>query len=301
MSEHQDRAIGAMLGSAVGDALGAPFEHGPEGKYAEAFPTGEGEMLGGGAYGWAPGEWTDDTQMALLLAASLLDYGYLNGRDVFARFQKWVEARPPDVGSQTRSVLTNGLPWDQAAKYYIESHRHADGNGSLMRSVPGALFFAGTNSTATMGSLQSGLTHGPGADEGVALYHLLIQAALAGKDPMEGLAGVQLSTHYAHVLSPSWDPAERRWPSGAVWPTLGCAVWALRRTDNFADAMREVINLGGDTDTVACVTGGLVGAVYGVDGIPERWYKALNGRSPGHAPVATDYQDLADLALKLAI
>ena len=112
MPEVLERAVGAVLGSAVGDALGAPFEFGPEGAFSARFPRPGhgGEMCGGG--GWEPGEATDDTQMAILTAESLLDHGGLDLPDVFRRFQRWAAADPKDIGLQTEAVLAGGAPWD---------------------------------------------------------------------------------------------------------------------------------------------------------------------------------------------
>src|SRR3954454_9233738 len=169
-----ERALGAVIGSAAGDALGAPFEFGPEGAFSDRFPEpGHGqEMCGGG--GWDPGEATDDTQMAVHLALSLLDRGGLNLRDVFARFQRWAAAEPNDIGLQTENVLTNGLPWDQAAIEHARVNRHAAGNGSLMRATTAAVYFAGRGRAATMSAAWriSALTHGdPAAGAGVAIFH----------------------------------------------------------------------------------------------------------------------------------
>lgn len=92
------RAAGAVVGSAVGDALGAPFEFGPQGRFSAQFPAlgAGGEMCGGG--GWDPGEATDDTQMAVLVAESLLEQGGLDLPDIFARFQRWAASEPKDIG-----------------------------------------------------------------------------------------------------------------------------------------------------------------------------------------------------------
>src|SRR3954468_18140486 len=106
------RVAGALVGSAVGDALGAPFEFGPAGRSSTRFPSpargANTEMCGGGSLGWAPGEFTDDTQMALLVATSLVECGGLDEADLFQRFRAWLEAGPPDVGNQTRAVLGSG-------------------------------------------------------------------------------------------------------------------------------------------------------------------------------------------------
>src|SRR4051794_5897020 len=113
------RVAGALVGSAVGDALGAPSEFGPPGRFSARFPSpargSKTEMCGGGSLGWEPGEFTDDTQMALLVATSLVDRGELDEADVFERFGRWAAAGPPDIGNQTRAVLSSGLPWTTAA------------------------------------------------------------------------------------------------------------------------------------------------------------------------------------------
>src|SRR4051794_30802822 len=113
------RVAGALVGSAVGDALGAPFEFGPPSRFSARFPFpargSKTEMCGGGSLGWEPGEFTDDTQMALLVATSLVELGGLDEADVFERFDRWAAAGPPDIGNQTRAVLGSGLPWATAA------------------------------------------------------------------------------------------------------------------------------------------------------------------------------------------
>ena len=117
----QQRALGAVLGSAAGDALGAPFEFGSPGDYARRFPTpvtgGIGEQIGGGI-AWAPGEFTDDTQRAVIQARSLLACDGIDGADLFERFREWARTAK-DVGNQTRSALGSGLAWDEAAAAYF--------------------------------------------------------------------------------------------------------------------------------------------------------------------------------------
>jgi ADP-ribosylglycohydrolase len=134
-----DRAVATIVGSAVGDALGAPFEFGPPGAFSARFPeAGHGGEMCGGA-GWEPGEGTDDTQMAVVLAESLLQCVGLDLPDIFARFQRWAAAGPKDIGLQTEDVLTNGMPWDLAAAIHFQVSRRAAGNGSLMRASTSAV------------------------------------------------------------------------------------------------------------------------------------------------------------------
>ncbi|MEJ7772996.1 MAG: ADP-ribosylglycohydrolase family protein [Geodermatophilaceae bacterium] len=290
------REAGALIGSVVGDALGAPFEFQPDGSYGKRFPADargvRTEMCGGGAMGWAPGEFTDDTQMALLLASSLIECGGLDEVDVFARFRSWAAAGPRDIGDQTHAVLTSGQAWDVAAAEHFTRTGHAAGNGSLMRTTPAAIWFAAEGRAVTMDAARqiSALTHGdPAAGEGCAIFHDLVRVALDGDDPLgalpDALAAVvaQHRAKWETVLSATWHPRDATESNGAVWPTLGSAVWALRNTRSFAEGMRLVLDLGHDTDTVAAVTGGLLGAVYGIAGIPMRWTSALNGVVPGHS------------------
>ena len=131
-----------MVGSAVGDALGGPFEFGPEGVFSARFATpGSGEEMCGGM-SWEPGEATDDTQMAVLVADSLLERGGLDLPDIFARFQHWAASEPKDIGLQTEAVLTDDAPWDLAAAIYFQVAGRAAGNGSLMRATTSAVYFA---------------------------------------------------------------------------------------------------------------------------------------------------------------
>src|SRR3712207_4096360 len=188
------RVAGALIGSAVGDALGAPFEFGPAGRFSARFPDpargAKTEMCGGGSLGWEPGEFTDDTQMALLVAASLVECGGLDEADVFDRFRTWLRAGPPDVGNQTRAVLGSGRPWDLAAAEHFERSGHAAGNGSLMRTTPAAIWFArfGQEQTMDAGRSISALTHSdPSAGEGCAIFHELVRVALDGGDPLAAI------------------------------------------------------------------------------------------------------------------
>ncbi|MFG2023077.1 ADP-ribosylglycohydrolase family protein [Streptomyces sp. NPDC048825] len=307
--DRTSRALGAVLGSAVGDALGAPFEFGPEGAFSERFPEpgGGGEMCGGG--GWDPGEATDDTQMAVLVGESLLESGGLELADIFRRFQRWAVSEPKDIGLQTEDVLTSGEPWDFAAALHFQVNQRAAGNGALMRAATSAVYFAGGGTEATMdaGRRIAALTHGDRAAwEGTALFHELVRVALAGSDPLDALPGALDLVHpdhrarYATVLAPDWHPDQATEFNGAVWPCLGSAVWAVRCTSSYEDAVRAAVDLGGDTDTVAAVTGGLAGAVYGADAIPSRWTEPLHVPLPGFGGRVLRAGELVGLADRLA-
>ncbi|MFD6967613.1 ADP-ribosylglycohydrolase family protein [Streptomyces sp. NPDC059949] len=298
-----DRAVGAVLGSAAGDALGAPYEFGEAGQL-----TARGEEMRGGG-GWDPGEATDDTQMAVLVGESLLERGGLELPDVFARFRRWAAGQPKDIGLQTEDVLTNGEPWDLAAALHFQINARAAGNGSLMRASTSAVYFAPAGREGTMDAARriAALTHGDRAAwEGTAILHELVRVALDGADPLAALPATLAAVHpdhrerYGRVLAPDWHPGLATEFNGAVWPCLGSAVWALRTTSGFPEAVRAAVDLGGDTDTVAAVTGILAGARYGQEAVPEHWTAALHVPLPGFGDRVLDADDLRALAQRLA-
>lgn len=303
---------GTVVGSAVGDALGAPFEFGPAGVYTARFPDGTGTMCGGG--GWDPGEATDDTQMAVLVAESLLERGGLDLPDLFDKFRRWAAGDPKDIGLQTEAVLTSGDPWDTAAALHFQVNGRAAGNGSLMRAATSAVYFAGpglpgTDARATtMDAARriAALTHGDRAAwEGTAVLHELIRIALSGADPLAAVPGTLAAVHADHrgrwaaVLAPDWHPDRATEFNGAVWPCLGTALWALRTTRSYEDALASAIDVGGDTDTVAAVTGALAGAVYGLGAIPPRWTGPLHVPLPGYGGRVLRTPELISLARHL--
>lgn len=306
MELDSSRFLGAFMGSIVGDALGAPFEFMSPGSYTRQFPEpvlgGTGEMVGGGSFQWAPGEFTDDTQMGLVLATSLLHNHRLIGQDIFSRFRVWAR-HANDVGIQTRSVLSSSQPWDKAALQYYRAHPHsAAGNGALMRTVPVALYFSDGSLEQCMdaGRFQANLTHGdPAVSWGTALYHGLIYHALRGVDPFSQLPSLlnmlpaEVRPRYEEMLSPRWHPSQTSLPNGTVWTCLAQAVWAVRTTTSFEQALVEALNLGNDTDTVGAVTGGLAGALYGIQRIPSRWTTYLNGKV--QHPEGLQEYDLSEL------
>jgi len=307
------RALGAVIGSAVGDALGGPFEFKEAGLYSKTFPQpvlgGIGEMTGGGGFGWEPAEFTDDTQMAVVQAESLLACGEVDGDDLFARFRAWSETAT-DVGVQTGSVLsTRGDPRRAAEAYYRAHPDRSAGNGGLMRATPSAVHFAvgPLGEALAAGRALAAVTHGdPAAQWGAALYHGLLWYALRGTDPLAELSSLlgglpAGQSRYVEMLDARWQPGLTPFPNGTVWTCLAQAVWAVRRTTSFDDAVVTAIDLGGDTDTVAAVTGGLAGAIYGIQAIPSRWTTYLHGRftRPDGGTAVYDNALLQTLALGL--
>jgi ADP-ribosyl-[dinitrogen reductase] hydrolase len=173
-----------------------------------------------------------------------------------------------------------------------------------MRSTPGAIFFASDTAASVDAARRiSALTHADqAADEGCVLFHLLVAAALDGRDPLAEVASAldvvrpAERERWARVLDAAWTPDDATEGNGAVWPTLGTALWALRRSSTFEGALRLAVDVGNDTDTVACVTGAIAGAIHGIGAIPSRWTTVVHGDVPGNQPVATDLPGLTRVA-----
>jgi ADP-ribosyl-[dinitrogen reductase] hydrolase len=309
------RVIGAVLGAAVGDALGAPFEFGPSGAYSERFPVpvlgGIGELTGGGAFGWAPGEFTDDTQMAVALAESLIANHGFEPTDVWERFVAW-HSGARDCGVLTGAALRHDTHEGAALAAHRSIGRSA-ANGALMRVVGLACAFTPADESTLVAAAraQAALTHhDPAAGWGAAIAAAMIRRAILGKDPIDAIPQVLALVAYdapeqhavfAQLLHADWRPGQPDETSnGTVWTCLAQAIWAVRTTSDFAGALRAAIDLGGDTDTVATVTGAIAGARDSVQAIPSRWLSYVHGTV--HTPTGPRSYDnaaLQDLARRL--
>lgn len=296
-------AIGAIVGAAVGDALGAPFEFQPKGRYSARFPQamrgGKGEMIGGGP--WAAGEFTDDTHMALALAESLIAHGSLNAADIWERWRSWAKTAK-DVGILTRHALARTTHEGAAEHAHRTNGGKSAGNGSLMRNTPVALFMLreSLDSALALAITQSRLTHHDRAnDEGVAIHTAMVRAGIRGEDMFAALEGVVASfaaeprEHWRALLSPSWSPSDAEFGNGTVWTCLAQAVWAMRSANSFEEAVRAAVDLGDDADTVACVAGSLAGARWGIQAIPSRWTTYVHGTM--QTPVGERHYDFVAL------
>jgi ADP-ribosyl-[dinitrogen reductase] hydrolase len=311
----RDRAVGAVVGAAVGDALGAPFEFSPAGTFSarlpERHPDGYGDMIGGGPFDWGPGEFTDDTQMGLALAASLHRCDGYDPDDVWRRWQIWARTSS-DVGNTTRIALGH-RDWRDVR------HRHPEAtaaNGALMRAFPLAPATLGCDvATARSVALhQALLTHAhPAAAWGAWLGVAMTRAGILGEDPLAALetelavlarADVVNARRFIAMLAPAWEPGRPEdvgIGNGSVWGCLAQSVWALRRHDTYAEVVVDVIELGQDTDTVACVAGAIAGARAGASTIPAGWSGPVHGVVD--TPSGTErygVEELATIALVLA-
>ncbi|BDX30388.1 ribosylglycohydrolase [Mycobacterium antarcticum] len=292
-----DRAYGVLLGTAAGDALGAPYEfqpaRGPEKTVA---------MVGGGAFGWEPGEWTDDTSMAIAIAevaAAGADLRDESAQDaIVERWYGWSRASK-DVGIQTRSVLDYvgtqrgwSLPARYAALQMHERSGRTGGNGALMRTAPVALaYLHDEDALVTAAREISALTHyEPDAGEACVLWCCAIRhAVLTGElDVRVGLSHLDAKSRdtWSHRLAEAEasSPAEIE-NNGWVVAALQAA-WCAIHTTNTAQGppaehltrgLDAAVRAGDDTDTVAAIAGGLLGAAYGASAVPSAWRRLLHG------------------------
>lgn len=307
-----DRAAGVLVAAAAGDALGAGYE------FRTPCSAEEVKMLPGALTGRRPGSWTDDTDMAMAIAqvgatGVRLDQGDGLGA-VAAGFADWYASHPPDIGSQTRAVLSAapvGSPMPDAmqvaAAAYQDRHPNAAGNGSLMRTGPVALTALGDDyHILASASAVSALTHPHEiARQACQIWCIAIDRAIR-EGRLDGvhdaLALVEPSGHgYWHdaIAQAETLPIDTlRRTNGFVVAALQSAWRAIASTkhrsgrDHLECALRQAVAIGGDTDTVAAIAGALLGARYGASAVPFAWRRHLSG-----FPLDLTHGDLTPLAV----
>ena len=296
MPTHQERIAGGLLGLLIGDAIGVPYEfHAP----ADLPPHYEIEYTPPLGFershpGVPPGTWSDDGAQALCLLASLLDCDRFDPDDFSSRLMNWyedgylaVDGIVFDVGITTSRAICNlraGIAPLQAGL----ADAHDNGNGSLMRVLPLALWHRGSDGELVRDAqLQSQVTHGHMRSQVCcALYCLWARRILTGavapwEDAVQTLRELYISIPAA-LEELEWsirpdDPPEGK-GSGYVVDCLRSARAALQAT-NYSDVVRSAIRLGNDTDTTACVAGGVAGIRDGIEGIPLQWRSSLRGQA----------------------
>lgn len=282
---NRDRAFGALLGLAVGDALGTTLEF----SRRDSKPQLR-DVVGGGPFGLESGEWTDDTSMALCLADSLIARRTFDPTDLMWRFVRWwregensVNGRCFDIGIATREALADLKRTGKLAGVGRGDPNRA-GNGSLMRLAPIALFSApDPDVAASLAELQSKTTHPAVVCQAACAYFArLLVEAIAGSDKEEVLRDRTLSERgvIGAIAAGAWKKKSRDAisSSGYVVSTLEAALWAVERSDSFEEALILAVNLGDDADTVGAVAGQLAGAIWGRSGIPTRGLEKLAWR-----------------------
>lgn len=281
----RDRFRGTLLGTAVGEALGAPADFLTRDQIVDRYGVIT-DMLGGGCHNLKPGQTTDATDMMLCLAESLADMGAYDAHDVMDRYLAWFDSVPVDMSLAVRTALLSyrsGTPWDLASRRAHEIlGSPAAGNGSLMRCAPLALRYLDDEETRhVVSERESTLTHFDHlAGSSCVAFNDLVAASirddLAGQLHVAAEAMMDEDKRVSATLRDALEAEPEEIQSSAfVLDTLCTAVWAVLRTSSFEEALVLVVNLGNDADTVAAVAGALAGAAHGESGIPRRWLAPL--------------------------
>lgn len=279
-----DRAVGAMLGLALGDAVGTTLEFKPR----DAYPPLT-DLVGGGPFGLEPGQWTDDTAMALALADSLQASGGVNEQDLLARFSDWrrngtysCTGHCFDIGLTTSQALSR---WERTRDPHCGStDPRSAGNGSLMRLAPAAIrFHRDRPALRDAAALQSKTTHAaPEAVDACVLYAEMLADAIEGAERSEVLAPRRgdWAGSIADINAGSWRGKARSAvnASGYVAHSLEAALWCVGRSPSFDRAVLHAANLGQDADTTAAIAGQLAGALAGRKALPSHWLEKLAWR-----------------------
>jgi ADP-ribosylglycohydrolase len=286
----ESRYLGALTGLATGDAVGTTLEFARPGTFEPVT-----DLCGGGPFNLHPGEWTDDTSMALCLAESLIHCGGFDPHDQMRRYLRWWEegylsatGSCFDIGNTVAGALDRFRMYDEPYSGSLDPSRA--GNGSLMRLAPISMRWRSRPAdTARFAALSSRTTHA--AEEAVdacRYYAVVLAGALAGSGreailapdypPLRAISRERaLAPAIAEIAAGTFrhrEPPEIR-GSGYVVHTLEAALWAVHRARDFRDGLLRVVNLGEDADTTGAVYGQLAGALFGVEAIPRAWREQL--------------------------
>lgn len=279
-----ERFQGCLLGLACGDAVGTTVEFKMRGTFQPVT-----DMIGGGPFKLEPGQWTDDTSMALCLAASLTELGGFSASDQMSRYLRWFETGYMssnghcfDVGRTVRLALSR---YKQSSEAFSgPTSPDTAGNGALMRLAPVVMFFYPDRSKAiSMSEESTRTTHGATeCIEASRLFSAMLINALAGSNK----EGILLGHGITHLMSPGLVSVanggyftkqdDEIKGSGYVVQSLEAALWCFWTTSSFEDAVLKAANLGDDADTTAAICGQVAGAYYGGSNIPEKWLRCIS-------------------------
>ena len=267
------RAQGCLLGQCAGDALGQMVEFLSKKDILRRYPNGVLDMKNGGAFNTLAGQPTDDTEMALMLARSIVGEKKFDAKKVYEAYRYWEKSNPFDIGGTTARGL------------YGRPDEGSEANGSLMRISPLGIYGSRfeLDTVADWAMQDSRLTH-PNVvcQKAVAIYTTTIAEAIAtglSNDELYNRAVIRAKQELYYepsiygVLQEAADyiPDDFKFKSGWVLIALQNAFYRLLHAKDTEQAIIETVNEGGDTDTNGCICGALMGAVYGVESIPERW------------------------------
>ena len=280
MIELYDRIVGGLLGVAAGDALGATLEFMSSSDIRRRYGVHR-EIIGGGAFGWRPGEGTDDTDLTWAVLAAYLDGPYTLERAA-SNMVDWYRTGPSDVGGATAQALwrmdRTGNPRTSG-----NTGEFSCGNGSLMRCIPTALVRADDDVRRRELAEISAVTHAHRrCTDSCVAYGEIVNALLEGAAVPEAVAAAKAldlgpTVREALDVDPT-RPVDDLPTSGYVIDSLRCAVWAIWQDGTFEEVIVALVNRGKDSDTTGAIAGGLMGVATGVEAIPGRWREKLEYR-----------------------
>ena len=282
MLDQKYRYQGCLLGLAAGDAVGTTVEFKQRGSF-----TPLTDMVGGGPFRLKPGQWTDDTSMALCLAISLLEQAGFDAENQMQAYNNWrvngymsSNGRCFDIGVTVSEAISQYLSTGDA--FAGSKDPFTAGNGSLMRLAPVPMLYSPrVKQVIHFASESSRTTHGAKEClDACCYYAVILHCALQGMDKDSILACklYQANTRKIIAIQQQGYRGKTRdeiTGSGYVVDSLEAALWCFAETDNFKDAILMAANLGDDADTTAAVCGQLAGAFYGVHAIPTAWREKI--------------------------
>ena len=268
------RAEAAYLGLAMGDALGATVEFMTPREIRGKFGIHR-DICGGGWLHLKRGQVTDDTTMSLALGEAILAEGAVTALGAAQAFDAWMRRKPIDIGNTVRRNL---IAFRKTGMPEAPPSEHDAGNGAAMRVLPVALATLGRNEAGVRAAVraQAHVTHhNPQSDAAAEFLALAVQDAIRGAALRDIYRGrirplVTAQSQFAY------RGKRRENPSGWVVETMQAVLQSLLDTGSFEECLIDVVNRGGDADTTGAIAGMLAGALYGPDGLPFRWIKALD-------------------------
>jgi ADP-ribosyl-[dinitrogen reductase] hydrolase len=266
-----NRAKAAYIGFAIGDALGATTEFMTSNEIKKVYGVHK-NIVGGGWLHLKAGNITDDTEMCIYMADSIIESGYFTTENVAKYFLKWMQHKPIDIGQTVRRGLVNFKITNNCVSPYSE---YSAGNGACMRNLPIILYtLKDWQHFRELTLSQCHITHNNIHSDLITLIlgeitkHLIVYA---DKTMASSIAEKFIYEHPSYSFK-KYNGEN----SGYIVDTFKTVMYHFLKYDNFYDTLVSVVNIGGDSDTNGALAGMLAGALYNLNGIPKRWLKKLN-------------------------
>ena len=257
---------------AIGDALGGTTEFMTRREIQKKYGY-LADIVGGGVWDLEPGEVTDDTMMTLCVAEGILSDPHDPKPAIGEKFLEWYSSKPKDIGNIIQRVLSSYQgDWFEAAFLADLDLGQSAGNGSLMRCLPVGLIYPDLSDIDKVSRLQSKMTHyDERCNQACGIYNRIVWRLLRGETLSEAIRSEVIRTEYEDILEGAPDCE----PSGFVVHTFRHVLHILLTSDSFSEVVERAANLGGDSDTIAAIAGGLAGVHYGYERIPERFSSVI--------------------------